>query len=179
MLRFCKERYMKLLVYHGTLAWDLTCSSSVMYPHLSGYCSFSQCQLYLLQCQFAIHSSLKGNRLPHLSPVLADSFAHLALSMALGVLGLQWQLKDWRTAVKSTGLAFLVTRPPPMKYLWRQWQSISQWLCSQAGQGFLMTPPSTVGPFLWASSQSGSVSQWSHYSVGSLVMMWYVWYQDL
>ena len=51
----------------------MTYSSSVMYPHLSGYCSFSRCQWYQLQCQFAIHSSLKGNRLPHLSPVLTES----------------------------------------------------------------------------------------------------------
>ena len=34
-----------------------------------------------------------------------------------------------------------------MKYLFRQWQSISQWLCSQAGQGFLMTPPQGAGLF--------------------------------
>ena len=39
------------------LAWDVTCFSSVMYPRLSGCCSFSQCWWYLLQCQFAIHSS--------------------------------------------------------------------------------------------------------------------------
>ena len=51
----------------------MTCSSSVMYPRLSGYCNSSQCQLYQLQCQFAIRSSLKGSRLPHLSPVLAES----------------------------------------------------------------------------------------------------------
>ena len=73
MLRFWKAKCMKLLVYRGTLAWDVTCSSSVMYPHLSECCSFSQCQWYQLQCQFAIHSSLKGNRLPHLSPVLTES----------------------------------------------------------------------------------------------------------
>ena len=73
VLRFWKAKCVKLLVYHGTLAWDVTYSSSVMYPRLSGCCSFSQCQLYQLQCQFAIHSSLKGNRLPHLSSVLAGS----------------------------------------------------------------------------------------------------------
>ena len=34
MLRFCKAKYVKLLVNHGTLASDVTCSSSVMYPRL-------------------------------------------------------------------------------------------------------------------------------------------------
>ena len=34
------------------LRWD--CSSSVMYPHLLGCHSFSQCLLFLLLCQFNI-----------------------------------------------------------------------------------------------------------------------------
>ena len=70
-MRSCKQYFMLSLVYCGTLASDVICSSSVMYPRLSGYCSFSQCQLYQSLCQFATHSSLKGNRLPHQSPVLA------------------------------------------------------------------------------------------------------------
>ena len=100
-------------------AWNywyiVTCSSSVMYPRLSGCFSFSQCQWYQLQCQFAIHSSLKGNRLPHLSPVLAES-VRLALSWLLVYLACN-AIKDWQTTVKSTGLAFLVTRLLPWSIL--------------------------------------------------------------
>ena len=43
VLRSCKQYFMLSLVYHGTLASDVICSSSLMYPHVSGYCSFSQC----------------------------------------------------------------------------------------------------------------------------------------
>ena len=50
------------------LRWDLFLLSKVLC--LSGCHSFSRCLLSLQLCQFAIDPSLKGNRLPHQSPVL-------------------------------------------------------------------------------------------------------------
>ena len=177
VLRFCKQCYMQLLVYHGTLVWDVTCSSSVMYPHLSGHCSFSQCQLYLFQCQFTIHSSLKGNRLPHLSPVLIESF----LAWPCHGSWCTWpamQLETDELQLNLLGLPFLsqgstheVSLPAMAVHL-----PVAV-LSSQSG--LLDDSSPCCWPFPWASSWSGSVSQWSHYSVGSLVMMWCVWYQDL
>ena len=41
-----KQYIVILLECHGTLALDGTCSSSVMFPHVSGHCSFSWCLLY-------------------------------------------------------------------------------------------------------------------------------------
>ena len=67
VLRSCKQYFMLLLVYHGTLASCVICSSSVMCQDVVASPSIL---LYQLMCQFAIHSSLKGNRLPHQSPVL-------------------------------------------------------------------------------------------------------------
>ena len=116
-----------------------------MYPRLSGYCSFSQCQWYQLQCQFAIYSSLKGNRLPHLSPVLAESL----FAWPCHGSWCTWpamQLKTDELRLNLLGLPFLL-QGSSHEVFQQRWQTISQWLCSQASQGFLMTPPGAVGLF--------------------------------
>ena len=123
----------------------MTCSSSVMYPHLSRYCSFSQCRLYQLQCLFAIHYSLKGSRLPHQSPVLAGSL----IAWPCHGSWCTWpamQLKTDELQLNLLGLPFLL-QGSSYEVFRRRWQTISQWLCSHAGQGFLVTPPGTVGLF--------------------------------
>ena len=117
----------------------MTCSSSVMYPRLLGYCSSSQCQLYQLQCQFAIHSSLKGNRLPHLSPVLAESL----FAWPCHGSWCTWpamQLKTDELQLNLLGLPFLLQGSSREVFQTAMADHL-QWLCSQAGQGFLMTPP--------------------------------------
>ena len=172
MLRFWEAKCVKLLVYRGTLAWDVTYSSSVMYPRLSGCCSFSQCQWYQLQCQFAIHSSLKGNRLPHLSPVLAESlftwpchgswctWPAMQLEtdeLQLNLLGLPFLLQGSSHEVSLTAMAVHL----PVAVL-------------SSRSGLLDDSSQNCWPFLWAFTWSGSVSQWSHYFMGSLVMMWCV-----
>ena len=169
VLRFWKAKCVKLLVYHGTLAWDVTCSSSVMYPRLSGYCSFSQCQLYQLQCQFAIHSSLKGNRLPHLSPVLAGSL----FAWPCHDSWCTWpamQLKTDELQLNLLGLPFLLQGSSHEVFQTAMADHLPVVVLSSRS-GLLDDSSRNCWPFLWAFSWSGSVSQWSHYFVGSLVVM--------
>ena len=172
VLRFWKAKCMKLLVYRGTLAWDVTCSSSVMYPRLSGCCSFSQCQWYQLQCQFAIHSSLKGNRLPHLSPVLAESL----FAWPCHGSWCTWpamQLKTDKLQLNLLGLPFLLQGSSHEVSLMAMAVHLPVAVLSSRS-GLLDDSSQNCWPFLWAFTQSGSVSQWSNYFAGSLVMMWCV-----
>ena len=172
VLRFWKAKCVILLVYLGTLAWDVTCSSSVMYPHLSGYCSSSQCQLYQLQCQFAIHSSLKGNRLPHLSPVLAESL----FAWPCHGSWCTWpamQLKTDELQLNLLGLPFLL-QGSSHEVFWTVMADHLPVAVLSSPSGLLDDSSQNCWPFLWAFSRSGSVSQWSHYFMGSLVMMWCV-----
>ena len=177
VLRSCKQYFMLSLVCHGTLASDVICSSSVMYPCVSGYCRFSQCQLYQSLCQFAIHSSLKGNRLPHLSPVLTGPLlawpchGSWCTWPAMQLKTDEWQLNLLGLPFLSQGSSHEVSLLAraiylPVAVLW----SLS---------GLLKDSFLSWWPFPWASSWSGSAFQWSHYSVGSLVMRWCVWCQDL
>ena len=135
----------------------MTCSSSVMCPHLSGCCSFSQCQWYQLQCQFAIHSSLKGNRLPHLSPVLTVSL----LAWPCHGSWCTWpamQLKTDELQLNLLGLPFLLQGSSHEVSLMAMVVHLPVAVLS-SWSGLLGDSSQNCWPFLRASSWSGSVSQ--------------------